>query len=107
VHRGPNQDRRLVEIEMDTQNDDEAARKARADRLHERIEQSKSGNEWSEPAATPGTAGSESPREFIERKMREWPEGAGLHQASSEDNESIGSPEPLDVVPCEPSDVVP
>ena len=99
MHREPDRDRMVMEIEMETL-DDEAARKARADRLHKQIADLQSGGDLGEPAAAPGAVGSESPREFIERRMREWPEG-------SEDDESIGSPEPSDAVPCEPSDVDP
>jgi len=53
-------------------NDDEAARKARARRLRDQIDQIAKGEpeaEKSEQESPP--AGSESPREFVHRRMRE------------------------------------
>jgi hypothetical protein len=49
--------------------DDEHAREERARRLHEEIERLKTGEELQEPPA--------SPREFIEREMREEDECDG------------------------------
>jgi hypothetical protein len=53
--------------------DDAAARKARAERLRERIEQLQRGPATAkQEQAAPGAAPKhESPREFIERRMRE------------------------------------
>jgi len=69
--------------------DDEAARKTRADRLHAEIEHLQYGGAASDAAATPEEVSSESPREFIERRMGEL----------AEEGASSGTLEPLDAVP--------
>lgn len=52
--------------------DDEAARKARAERLHRRIEQIKDGGKPTRAPAPAGPAPApEKPAEFIRRRMRD------------------------------------
>lgn len=50
------------------ENDDEAARKARADRLREQIDRLKD----AETDETDDSATPESPRDFIDRRMKEF-----------------------------------
>ncbi len=63
VARTDRRDQATVELDLTTMEGDEHARQERARRLHEEIESLKTGREPPEPPA--------SPREFIERQMRE------------------------------------
>ncbi|MFD4764106.1 hypothetical protein ACFWOJ_36365 [Streptomyces sp. NPDC058439] len=50
---------------------DEKARKDRAARLHQQIEQMKAGASRSQPPCADEPSGGESPREYTQRRMRE------------------------------------
>jgi hypothetical protein len=59
---------------VSTTSDDEQARRKRAKRLREQIEDLKSGQE---PGDKEPSEGEESPRDFVERKMRDEGEKEG------------------------------